>query len=94
MNDTLVATIASDEDLEYVFVLADEAAPTEDAAWDALIRQCQGEWAVEIKGDRPDGAKRPYRYREELEEMRECRPSHPDAEWWWRFHLADCEVVW
>lgn len=78
------ATLASDEDMEYGFVLVDEAAPTAEAARAAVLAQADSEWGITFERD--DDlllpSRRPYKY--EGDYLVPCEPddSARDSEWW------------
>ncbi len=91
INSTTAPTIAASEDMDYLYVRADER--TRDQAVEALVHQAQSQW-----GQHVDRALLPTPvalwYKVDGETLRTCLASDPDADSrWWVFADVPAQAV-
>jgi hypothetical protein len=88
----VTGTIASDEDMDTVFVLVDDDAPTAKAALALLLERAPVEWGYRIAPECVAGVSEPFRHSykwqktwpHDEENLVPCQSDDPDrdSDWW------------
>ena len=89
-SETSGPTIASDEDMDVCFVLADDHAPDATAALRVLMERAPVDWGYriipELVGEICEPTRRSFKWerRDGEDVLVRCEPSDPDrdSEWW------------
>jgi len=86
-------TIAASEEMDCLFVLADEHAPDHASAVAALAAQALEQWGQELRTERLPAGVRLW-YKTVGEALRPCSASDPEAESrWWVFSGVPAEAL-